>query len=764
MRLLLCAALFSALPAQPASFLTETFGTPADQPLLGPDAPGFTLTVANRSFNVDRAARRLTLDGIPLRFDLRHERRGGIDLYRIRHAKDSEIRGEQIRFAWSFPPAFNESMTLDTGAMQGQPLYLPNGKVPDNQFTNWGLLFYNRAANLAVGAVLDGAEAARNARRGHSRFTGITTLQLTATTASPRLEITLFAYRPGDREFWWAEWYQFRSGSDPEVAPNFFPILAPADLSWQPGERQTVRIVPSPGAAGRKMELVGIDEVRRQVIWRVPFTQELPVTAVKVEVGEWRSGLYRLIVVPAGQAVDPAAIDLNAKLTNVFVRPTRPGGTVLFVVPTDMWYAYSTNGGHDFHGWRTGYDGSVGYSPAAMSSRHRRLNHFYYSLYERYNDIHHFRYLEELALRDGFAIDYATQHDVALGRVRLDDYRLVLIGNHCEFTTREGYLRFTEYLGRGGAVLVHGGDSFAVMVEYLPSLEAPRYIWQQGHLWAHLSDQPSDFRAPVLLPADAPPDASVVNPDPGSGIDYLNPFHNTVGYWPAGSKAVIAAETHPIVAGLNLKRGDEVPGPWGGEVDIPYAPHAWDVIVRSERAAPEGREFGIDAYDPTPFHRVGLAVHKNLRLGMVCGENFPNVLAAPESRLFRELYRRTVRHLLDGPGAAGPNLVPESQRNGVTVAWDQPVTLTALRYELPAAIDLSEPDWYRKPAPYANYTIETSIDGETWELAADRRYGPWRGVQTDTFAPRTARFLRFAGRLSTSEPLTVRHIEAYGRD
>jgi len=27
-----------------------------------------------------------------------------------------------------------------------------------------------------------------------------------------------------------------------------------------------------------------------------------------------------------------------------------------------------------------------------------------------------------------------------------------------------------------------------VMVEYLPSLEEPRYIWQRGHIWTHLSD------------------------------------------------------------------------------------------------------------------------------------------------------------------------------------------------------------------------------------------------------------------------------------
>ena len=34
-----------------------------------------------------------------------------------------------------------------------------------------------------------------------------------------------------------------------------------------------------------------------------------------------------------------------------------------------------------------------------MSSRQRRLNNFFYSMYERFNEIHHLRYLDELASR-----------------------------------------------------------------------------------------------------------------------------------------------------------------------------------------------------------------------------------------------------------------------------------------------------------------------------------------------------------------------------
>jgi hypothetical protein len=590
-------------------------------------------------------------------------------------------------------------------------------------------------------------------------------LQLVTVTGNPKMEIILFAYRPKDHRFWWAEWYQLRSHTDPNIPSNFFPVLAPYDMSWQPGEQQMVAVIPALADRGRKMELVLIDDIHQKLVTRFSFQYELPVTNVTVKVAAWRSSLYRLIVVPAGQRVDPTANDLNRKLINVIVRPQASAGRspVLFVAPTDAWWAYATNGSHDYHGWRTGYDGSVGYAPTVMSTRSRRMNNFFYSLYERFNDINHLRYLDELSAQDGFEIEYATQYDVAQGRVRLGDYRLVLIGNHCEFTTQESYRRFAEYLGNGGAVFIHGGDSFAVMVEYLPNAGEPRYLWQRGHIWIHWSDQPSDFRGPFLLPAGAPPSASILNPTPGDAIDYLNLFHTSVGYWIPGSKAVIANTGHPIVRGLNLKLGDEVAGPWGGEVDYAYEPQAWDILIRSDRAAPEEREFGVDADDPTPLHRIGLAVHKNDRLAMICGENFPNILQGRQYTLFRELYRRTLHYLLDGAKtiASDATLAPPQQRESTVFEWDRPVRIGALRYELPQFIDFQDPQWHRKPAPYAHYVIEGSADGEHWFLVADRRHGPWRGMKTDIFAPIDLRYLRFDGSFSTGEPFRVRNVLAF---
>jgi hypothetical protein len=312
-------------------------------------------------------------------------------------------------------------------------------------------------------------------------------------------------------------------------------------------------------------------------------------------------------------------------------------------------------------------------------------------------------------------------------------------------------------------VFVHGGDSFAVLVEYLPSLEEPRYIWQRGHLWAHMSDQPSEFRAPNLLPADAAADTPIVNPDTGDAIDYLNPFHNTVEYWVPGSPAVIADASHPILADMGLRPGDRVPGQWGGEVDVPYEPHAWDVLIRSLDAEPVGREFGIDAFDDTPIHRVGLAAHKNLRLAMITGENFPNILGDPANTRYHEIYRRIVRHYLETARSlkSDDNIAGIAAVEPTLLSWERPVKLHALRYDLPPFIDFDSPDWHRGPAPYAHYMVEGSLDGREWFSIADRTHGPWRATQTDVFDTVEVRYVRWRGSFSNGKHFHLRNVEAY---
>src|SRR5438874_1015877 len=91
------------------------------------------------------------------------------------------------------------------------------------------------------------------------------------------------------------------------------------------------------------------------------------------------------------------------------------------------------------------------------------------------------------------------------------------------------------------------------MVEYLPSAEEHRYIWQREHVWMHLTYSNDDFLPPQLLPA----------PEAGGALDYLNVFHVSVAHWPSSGRAVVSNVDHPVMRGLGLKVADPVRGPVG---------------------------------------------------------------------------------------------------------------------------------------------------------------------------------------------------------
>ena len=122
----------------------------------------------------------------------------------------------------------------------------------------------------------------------------------------------------------------------------------------------------------------------------------------------------------------------------------------------------------------------------------------------------------------------------------------------------------------------------------------------------------------------------------------------------------------------------------------------------------------------------------------------------------------------DQMGAGFPGATVKLTNQNAGARWetevnaaDRPVRIGALRYELPEFIDFGDPQWHRKPAPYAHYVIEGSADGEHWIRLADRRHGPWRGVKTDVFSPVDVRYFRFAGTFSNGEPFRVRNVQAF---
>ena len=263
----------AAEQAQP-NILQEAFGVrPADSStLLSPQFPSLSLLLVNRKVEVQARRRAdeavLRAAGSETMLIARFAREGPFEMCRIRHEPGTPTSSEELKLIWAFPMAFNESMTLDAGALQGHPLYLPDGTIPPAHFLNWGSLFYDRTDNLALGTFLEGAEPAATRWGRRTGPTGPTQLHFWTETGSPDLQVTIFAYRPYSRRLWWAEWYQEQERRTPGVHPGLFPVLSPLESSWAPQEEQTVQVVPAPKDAGHAMELAFIDDVSGRVVDR----------------------------------------------------------------------------------------------------------------------------------------------------------------------------------------------------------------------------------------------------------------------------------------------------------------------------------------------------------------------------------------------------------------------------------------------------------------------------------------------------------------
>ena len=260
------------------------------------------------------------------------------------------------------------------------------------------------------------------------------------------------------------------------------------------------------------------------------------------------------------------------------------------------------------------------------------------------------------------------------------------------------WLRFREYMAGGGAVMIHGGDSFAVMVEYLPSLQDRRYIWQKDHIWCHLTDQPDRFQPPQLLFPDAPPEVPATSPRAGDAIDYLNLFHVSA-HRPAGTAGqVVSNVDHPVVAGLGLKLGTPSPALGRAKLTWPTNRRPGASCCARIGTVTEAMESGLDRVTQPGFHQTALMIHKNLRLAVISGESFTNLLADPRCELFQRIYARTLHYLLDQTAALQNGEDFQPLAGGAEFRLDGPVRLSAIQYTLPDFIRFGEPLWFRRPA------------------------------------------------------------------
>jgi len=57
--------------------------------------------------------------------------------------------------------------------------------------------------------------------------------------------------------------------------------------------------------------------------------------------------------------------------------------------------------------------------------------------------------------------------------------------------------------------------------------------------------------------------------------------------------------------------------------------------------------------------------------------------------------------------------------------------------------------------------VEGSADGKAWSVLADRRHGPWRGMQTDYLAPARLSLVRIRGDFSNGQPFRVDNVRVF---
>jgi hypothetical protein len=122
----------------------------------------------------------------------------------------------------------------------------------------------------------------------------------------------------------------------------------------------------------------------------------------------------------------------------------------------------------------------------------------------------------------------------------------------------------------------------------------------------------------------------------------------------------------------------------------------------------------------------------------------------------------------------GGALTPEHHLafiDGVTTGYTGDTGFTYLSYPcawiftLPKAYLLQEIRmllWDTEADRFYRYVLETSLDGKTYEVVADRSKGEWRSWQTLKLAPRIVKYIRLKGlHNSANRGFHVVELEAY---
>ncbi|MSP31111.1 MAG: hypothetical protein EXR09_11910 [Acetobacteraceae bacterium] len=277
-------------------------------------------------------------------------------------------------------------------------------------------------------------------------------------------------------------------------------------------------------------------------------------TLEKIDTSNWPPGYYSADFVGGTSRPREGQPGLyrDPHVAQIIVCPARPRGGVLMKLGTNTYQAYNDWGGFSFY---TGGRAEMARGPMVSFDRPSPPGFLEYEIFL-------VRWLENLAQRDGFQVDYASNFDVHIDPALLPAYRLVICGSHDEYWSKEEFDAFEQRIFRQGSNTIFMGGNIAYwQVRYADINRSPGGPDYGRQLICHKTVHDPIVRRPgttdpsLLMTAqfregNRRPETMLMGVgyeswfSPGGGTDLRVPYH-------------VATAAHPFFEGTGYQSGDQ---------------------------------------------------------------------------------------------------------------------------------------------------------------------------------------------------------------
>lgn len=281
-----------------------------------------------------------------------------------------------------------------------------------------------------------------------------------------------------------------------------------------------------------------------------------PPAFAAIDTSAWPPGVY------SADFIGDVYGQRDPHIAQIVVRPPRPRGAVLVKLGTNTYQAYNDWGGYSLY---TGGRDETARGPMVSFDRPSPPGVLEYEIFL-------IRWLEELAARAGFSVDYATNFDVHAEPTLMPAYRLVICGSHDEYWSREEFDAFEARIFRHGSNTIFMGGNTAYWQVRYADINRPPGAPDHGRqmvCYKSLQDPIGRRLGPVdpslLLTAQFRENAR--RPETMlMGVGYQSWF-SPGGNPPTRVPYVVASTDFPFFEGTGLAEGDAVADVVGYEWD-----------------------------------------------------------------------------------------------------------------------------------------------------------------------------------------------------